>query len=229
MERNVHNRPMVTEFWKKLCKCCPMCKENTCKQYAYSLAFLKKHLGEKWKDVPTVLQFLKNPPEDVKVTTSRKLQCTCALKVWHRRVEKDEEASNRLEEPLRQANVDQAMHRASKHRKPTKDWVHMPDARKEIRELRKTVLGWDRNMVWGKTRFHQAQLCFFMSYMLCGSGPCRRDLCNVTYGPGPQRVDSQSHEIVFESMNKDRKGLERKPLRVKLCRETWALFSRLRK
>ena len=55
------------------------------------------------------------------------------------------------------------MHRASKHRKPAKDWVHMPEARKEIRELRKTVLGWDRNMVWGKTSFHQAQLCFFMS------------------------------------------------------------------
>ena len=73
MERKVHNRPMVSEFWKKLCECCPMCKENTCKQYAYSLAFLKKHLGEKWKDIPTALQFLKNPPEEVKVTTSRKL------------------------------------------------------------------------------------------------------------------------------------------------------------
>ena len=226
---------MVTDFWNKLCKNSPMCKDSTCKQYAYSLAFLKKHLGDKFSDPPTVLNFLKtgelpDPEKDpVKITTSRRLQCTCALKVWCLRVLKDEERSNRLEEPLRQANVDQAKHRVTKNRKPGKDWVHMPDAKKDIRELRKSVLGWDRNVVWGKTRFHQAQLAFFMTYMCCGTGPCRRDLCNVTYGEGAQRIDTQTHEIIFESMNKDRKDLDREPLKVKLCRDSWALFSRLRK
>ena len=221
----VWNRPMVTDFCKKLCEKCE-CKDVTCKQYAYSLAFLKKHLKDDWKDIPKVLQFLKTGgEEEVKITTSRRLQCTCALKVWHRYVENDEEASNRLEEPLRQANVDQAVHRATKNRK--ENWVHMPSARKDIRDLRKSVLSWDRNTVWGKTRFHQAQLCFFMSYMLCGTGPCRRDLCNVTYGKGPHSVDAKTHDIVFTSMNKDR--TERAPLRVPLSREAWAVFSRLRK
>lgn len=233
MERKAHNRPMVTDFWNRLCKNCPMCKENTCKQYAYSLGFLKKHLGDKFEDIPTVLEFLKTGEfeenDPVKITTSRRLQCTCALKVWHRRVLKKEENSNRLEEPLRLANVEQAKHLARKNQKPSKDWVHMPDARKDIRDLRKSVLGWDRNMLWGKTRFHQAQLAFFMNYMLCGGGPCRRDLCNVTYGEGPQRIDHKSHEIVFDSMNKDRKGKDREVLKVKLCRDSWALFSRLRK
>ena len=181
MTKEIFNRPMATEFWKKLCDGCPMCKENTCKQYAYSLAFLKKHLGDDFQDIGKVLEFLRSPPEEVKITTSRKLQCTCALKVWYLRVLKDEEGSNRLEEPLRQANVDQAMHRARKHKKPNPNWVHMPQVRKEIRELRQQVLSWDRNVVWGKTRFHQAQLAFFMTYMLCGKGPCRRDLCNVCY------------------------------------------------
>ena len=50
----VWNRPMVTEFCKKLCENCD-CKPVTCKQYGYSLAFLKKHLKDDWKDVSKVL------------------------------------------------------------------------------------------------------------------------------------------------------------------------------
>ena len=99
--KSLCDRPNVDEFWKKLCAASPTCKENTCKQYSYSLAFLKKHLGDDFADVGKALDFLRSPPEDVKVTTSRRLQCTCALKVWHLRVLQDVEASNRLEEPLR--------------------------------------------------------------------------------------------------------------------------------
>ena len=149
------------------------------------MSFLYNNLGDDFADVGKAMDFLRSPPEDVKVTTSRRLQCTCALKIWHLRVLGDMEKSNRLEEPLRQANVDQATHRAQKHKKADKNWVHIPQVRKEIRDLRKAVLSWDRNTLWGKTRFHQAQLAFFMTYMLCGKGPCRRDLCNVTYGKGP--------------------------------------------
>ena len=77
MERNAWNRPMVTDFWNKLCKNSPMCKDSTCKQYAYSLAFLKKHLGEKFEDPPTVLKFL-NEPGDVKITTAQAVVYVCA-------------------------------------------------------------------------------------------------------------------------------------------------------
>lgn len=54
------NRPVVNDFCDKLCKCCENVKESSCKQYAYSLSFLKHHLPEDWEDVDKVLYFLKD-------------------------------------------------------------------------------------------------------------------------------------------------------------------------
>ena len=73
--------------------------------------------------------------------------------------------------------------------------------------------------------------------MCCGKGPCRRDLCTLICSKDDGSsipvqasfLDMKTHDIVWRGRLKDRKDAEKEETRVHLTRDSWAIFSRLRK
>ena len=91
---------MQAYFDKLVCKC-ETCTPGTCRTYAYSLAFLAKHVAdfEDLEGPEGVLAFLNEQP------LSRRGGCLTALKVYLSRVLKKPELSDALNAPLMDVRV----------------------------------------------------------------------------------------------------------------------------
>lgn len=69
--------------------------------------------------------------------------------------------------------------------------------KREVKAQKKIVFSWDKNTLWSKAQFCQAQCCWIMMYMVSGRNS-RNAIATVNYlGVGPNTMNTAAREITF--------------------------------
>ena len=226
---------MDATFWRTQLSVCEGLSENTIKTYGYSLAWLAKRMDQFEANDTGRLEITVPTPEQVidymdsnKVGHSRRMLSYTAMKVWHNcRGEKAD--SSKYGVPLVQCKrcMDKDYEKQERTPKQVKNWVDFSSLKKHAAKLRASTFALDKNRLWTKQEFADAQLAFILTVHL--QYPIRRDLCTVFWGERGDEInyiDEKTHEVVY---NKHKTVKWHGTIKHKMSRAMWRIFSLLRK
>jgi hypothetical protein len=198
---------------------------SSVKTYCYNICWLAKRMdGFTEAETPppeTIMKYM----EDNDVPLKRRQMSFSAMKVLHNA--RDQTAlSKQYAQPL--TDVKYALTKESYQQKRTgaqkKNWVDFNCLKSSAAALRKKTFDLDKDLLWTKDQYAEAQLAFILTFHL--KYPIRRDLATVKYGvPGaPNSLVGKS--LVFKQHKLTRHGTE---FTMKLDRVMWRLLQLLRR
>jgi len=173
-------------------------------------------------------------PEDVMkymtdndVPLKRRQMSYSAMKVLHNA--RDEiSQSKKYGQPLTETKYAIAKEYAKQAKTPTqrKNWIDYKCLKKHAKELKARTIALDKNALWSKDEYAEAQLAFILHFHL--KYPIRRDLCTVQYGMAD--TETGNHLIKKEIVFRDHKlKRHKKVFTMTLDRDMWRLAQLLRK
>ena len=216
------------EWYKgKMCNSDSCPTDATLRTYGYSMNWLQTRMEgfdvekELVPESEAILEYM----DENKVTTNRRIQSFTAMKVFHRcmgQSAKSKKYCTPLVTCKRQQDAEYNKQRRTAHQ--SKNWVEFKVLKKFAAGLRKKVFALNKNEIWDKEAFADAQLACILQYHL--TFPIRLDLCTVQWGVEPSEdynyVDMKSQSIVYHKHKLSR--WRKEPFTHQLSRPMWRLL-----
>ena len=200
---------------------------SSVRTYCYNICWLAKRMdGFTETEVPKPEDVLKYM-EDNEVLLKRRHMSFSSMKVLHN-ARNEPALSKQYAQPL--VDVKYQLNKESFQQKRTqtqkKNWIDYKCLKKHAKELREKTFALDKNDLWTKDQYAEAQLAFILTFHL--KYPIRRDLCTVKYNVEDNENGNNlvGKTFVFKQHKLTR---HKKEFTMRLDRVMWRLVQLLRR